>query len=267
MQSKIVFLGTAGGFEVVGKQLRASGGIVIQTEGLQFLIDPGPGCLAKAQEYGINIRQTNAIFLSHIHYGHSNDLNVSIQAMTLNGLDKRGFLLASKEVLKDVPKDSKDKLQQVVEVSPGKRVRINNVEIIPIIAQHNVPCLSFKIISKDFTLVYVSDTRYIRELEKEVRNVDVLLCNCKLPAGIKDGNNLNTSDVIRLANKTRPLLVIITHFGSEMLKKDPLFEARDIQREIKIHTIAAKDGMIINPTSYAAKVRQRTLLGFAKKEG
>ena len=51
----IIFLGTGGDEFVVGKQLRGSGGIVVQVEGYQFHIDPGPGALIKARQAGINL--------------------------------------------------------------------------------------------------------------------------------------------------------------------------------------------------------------------
>ena len=55
--ARIIFLGTAGSTAVVSKQLRASGGIIIQVEDLQFHLDPGPGALVKAKEYGVNLPQ------------------------------------------------------------------------------------------------------------------------------------------------------------------------------------------------------------------
>ena len=50
MQAKIIFLGTGGDSIVVGKQLRASGGIILQIDDNQFHIDPGPGALVRARQ-------------------------------------------------------------------------------------------------------------------------------------------------------------------------------------------------------------------------
>ena len=92
--SKIIFLGTGGDKSVIGRQIRASGGIIIQNNNLQFHLDPGPGALVKAKEFGINPRATTALLVSHNHLGHCNDVNAVIDAMTLSGLDKRGVLIA-----------------------------------------------------------------------------------------------------------------------------------------------------------------------------
>jgi len=59
-------------------------------------------------------------------------------------------------------------------------------------------------------------------------------------------------------------LAIIQHFGFDMLKADPLLEARDIQRVTGVQTIAAKDGLIITPASYDAGSKQKRLNLFTK---
>ena len=51
-----------------------------------------------------------------------------------------------------------------------------------------------------------------------------------------------------------------------MVKSDPLYEAREIQKETKVQTIAAKDGMVLNPVSYSVYQGQRTLHAFPSKE-
>jgi len=75
MDTGILFLGTSGEISVTGRQLRGSGGIILKTKECQFLIDPGPGALNKAIEYGINIRENTAVLLSHAHMNHCNDIN------------------------------------------------------------------------------------------------------------------------------------------------------------------------------------------------
>ena len=96
---QLVFLGTAGSSAVVSKQLRASGGIVMRMDDLQFHLDPGPGALLKAKEYGVNLHHTTAVLVSHCHINHCNDLNVVVDAITHGGIEHRGVVLGSKSVL------------------------------------------------------------------------------------------------------------------------------------------------------------------------
>ena len=80
-------------------------------------------------------------------------------------------------------------------------------------------------------------------------------------------DNLCKEDVIKIIKKVNPRLAIITHFGINFLKADPLYEIREIQRETNCQVIAAKDGMVVNPISYDVQQDQKTLYKYAKKEG
>ena len=62
-------------------------------------------------------------------------------------------------------------------------------------------------------------------------------------------------------------MAIITHFGINFLKADPLYEIREIQKQTNTQVIAAKDGMVVNPISYDVQQGQKTLYKYAKKEG
>ena len=47
-----------------------------------------------------------------------------------------------------------------------------------------------------------------------------------------------------------------------MMKADPLNEARELQKLTGVQVLAALDGMSINPISYSADAKQRTLQGY-----
>ncbi|MFC1698239.1 MBL fold metallo-hydrolase [Nanoarchaeota archaeon] len=264
--ARIIFLGTGGGYHVVGKQISASGGIVIQIDDQQYVIDPGPGCLVKAKEYGVNLRETSAIIVTHNHLGHCNDINAVIDAMTLNGLDKRGILVTVKGVVEGFLTDyHKEMVEKLILLEKGKKMGINEVEIEGIESRHDVENVGLKIITPEFILGYISDTKYFKELPDNYKGCDILIINQKLPSEEKSDKNLNGIDTVKIINKIKPKLVMITHFGLKMLKKGPLIEARELQRATYCQVIAAKDGMIINPTTHASKIRQKTLNIF--KEG
>ena len=62
-------------------------------------------------------------------------------------------------------------------------------------------------------------------------------------------------------------MAIITHFGINFLKSDPLHEIREVQKETNCQVIAATDGMVINPVNYAVEQGQKSLFKYSKKEG
>ncbi len=256
--ARIIFLGTAGNLAVAAKQLRSSGGFVIQAEELQFHVDPGPGALGKAREYGINSHHTTAILVSHNHLNHCNDLNVMIDAMTHSGIEKRGVVLGSKSVLQNFDDNKafitnyhKSLVEKIIPLEKGHKVGIELIEINTLSVDHTDPyAVGFKFFCPKFTVSYTADTAYSEKLVGELAGSDILILNVPVPGDRPAGKNLNRADAITIISHVRPHLAIITHFGLEMLKEDPLEEAREIQRITGVQTIAAKDGLAIAPEGY-----------------
>ena len=241
----------------------------------QFHIDPGPGSLIMAKETGINLRANTALFVTHSHINHCNDINAVIDAMTYGGFDKKGVLVANNTVINGsenhkpfLQKYYRDCLERFIVLEAGRKVGVNDVEIKAIKAKHSEPnAIGFKFITPDYTLTYTGDTSYSVETLSDYENSNVLILNV---TGIKKDdskNNLCKEDAINIIKKVNPRLAIITHFGINFLKADPLYEVRDIQKQTNVQVIAAKDGMVINPVSYAVEEGQKSLYKYAKKEG
>ena len=273
--SNIVFLGTGGDSYVVGKQIRASGGIILQIDDNQFHIDPGPGTLVMAKETGINLRANTALFVTHNHLCHANDINAVIDAMTYGGFDRKGVLVANNTVVNGnihyepfLQKYYRNFLERFIVLEEGKKVGINDVEIKALKAKHSEPnAIGFKFITQEYTLTYTGDTIYSVETLAEYENSNVLILNVPYLKKEEGKSNLCKEDAIKIINKVKPRLAIITHFGINFIKSDPLYEVREIQRQTNSQVIAAKDGMIINPVSYDVQQGQKTLYKYAKKEG
>ena len=265
MKSKILFLGTGTG-GASNQQLRASGGIVIQTHGYQFFLDPGPGALLRAKQFGINARLNTAILVSHAHLNHCNDVNMLISSMTHDGIDPKGVLISNKtfvngtESINPVLSQFHQKcVERIITPEPGQKIGIENVEIHALKTKHSDPnTIGFKFFTKDFILTYSSDTGYSREVVEQYQQSDILILN--MPNFDKKSDyNLNVEEVKKIIRKVQPRLVLLTHFGLKVIHKDPLLIARSIHRETGIQTIAAKDGLLITPQSYSAELRQKTL--------
>lgn len=267
MESQLIFLGTGGDAFLVGKHIRGAGGIILKSNGLQFHIDPGPGALTAARQYGINLRENIAVLVSHAHTNHCNDINAVINAMSYAGLDVKGVLIANNTVVNGnentypiLTNFHKKCVEKVIVAKLNKKIGIENIEIQPLKAEHTDPdALGFKFFTSEFVLSYTGDTKYTKEVVEQHKNSDILIMNVKFPADAEERTHLNTDDAIKLLNKARPRLAIITHFGNKMHQADPISEAREIQLTTDVQTIAAKDGLTINPISYAAGLRQKTL--------
>jgi len=88
---------------------------------------------------------------------------------------------------------------------------------------------------------------------------DILILNVPDPRGVERKSHFNSESAEQLIKRVKPQLAIITGFGIKMLQAEPMYEARQIQKESGIQVIAAKDGMTINPISFSATVRQKSL--------
>ena len=256
--SKIIFLGTAGDSTVVSRQLRASGGIVLQLEGVQFHIDPGPGALVRAKEYGVNPHQTTAVLVSHHHINHCSDLNAMVEAMTHGGIEHRGLVLASKSVLSPqedifpiLTKHHQALVEKIIPVEKNHKVGIEFVEIHTLAADHTDPtAVGFKFFCPRFTVSYTGDTAYSDLLVEQLQGTDILILNVPYPGSTGKNKHLDVEAATRIILGVHPHIAILTHFGWEMLKNDPLAISRDVQRLTGIPTIAATDGFSLSPENY-----------------
>lgn len=264
-QPKIIFLGTGGDAFVVGKQILASGGIVVMSGETQLHIDPGPGSLVKAKEYAVDIRLNTAVLVSHAHMNHCNDVNAVIEAMSFAGLDVHGVLVCNStlfygyDTTKPVVTDHHRRwVERCLVLEPRQKIGINDIDIHATLTKHSdLKGIGFRICTPDFSLGYSSDTELFDELADEFKDVDILILNVPYPCNAAAHQNLCAADAIQLLRKVKPNLAIITHFGIKMLEADILNQVRDIQKQSKVETIAAKDGMAINPLTYSVNVRRK----------
>ncbi|MBN1275585.1 MBL fold metallo-hydrolase [Candidatus Woesearchaeota archaeon] len=258
----ITLLGTGGDSIVVGRQLRASGGIVITTPDSQIHLDPGPGTLVQMAKHDFHPRETTAVILSHQHVNHATEAAALISAMTHNGIDRRGVLVTNtQEGL--VPAYQRSLVEKFLILKPGNRVGINDIEIRAVRANHyDTDANGYIIQTPSYLLGYTGDTAYSDDWAKQFAECNILIINCRHPGDIKGGDHLNTTDVIRMLTLCKPQLAILTHFGAKMLDADPLAQARRIHHETKVQVVAAKDGLHVAPSHYDAQQRQKKLGNF-----
>jgi len=79
------------------------------------------------------------------------------------------------------------------------------------------------------------------------------------PFGYRSEDHLSSDDSVRIISAVRPRLAIITHFGQKILEENPIYQARDIQRRTNVQTVAARDGLVIDPMTLAASLRKRKI--------
>ena len=260
-KAQIIFLGSGGGRKVTSAQTRATGGFVIQVDDEQIHVDPGVGAVVRAAQFGVDISNTTIILVSHFHIDHSNDANAIINAITFGGKEKKGVLITGKfEDDGNLTTFHKNAVNKYIKLKPGDKTEVGKIIIKATKTKgHDVESVGYKIFTPKFVLGYTSDTSYFPGLTEEFKGCDIMIMNTLKPKGMKLKGHMNSDDIVKLLKNVRPKLAILQHFGSSMLKANPVYEAREIQKQSGVQTIAAQDGLVVDTLSYSTKLKQKTM--------
>lgn len=246
--SSLTFLGTAGGRIVVFKQFLASGGIWLESEGTNILIDPGPGSLLKCLAQGLDPMKLDAVLLTHRHTDHSADINVIIEAMSEGGLKPRGTIYAPHDSYYEDPvilKYNDKYVEKKVEIDEGDRYELGKTVMeFPVKHEHTVDTFGVKFATDKYKLSYIVDTNYFEGLLEAYSGCDILMMN--LVFNEHRGprfKHLCFDDAVKLIDGIQPKLAIITHFGVTVWQAQPWTLAEKLEQQTGVKTIAARDGM------------------------
>ncbi|MCD1294415.1 MBL fold hydrolase [Methanocella sp. CWC-04] len=267
--SEIVFLGTAGGRMVVTSQLRKSGGMWLELNGKRIVLDPGPGCLLRCVELGIDPAGIDCIVLSHKHIDHSNDVNIMIEAMSGGGFKPKGILIAPGDSLEgDDPvvlryvrtyiKGNIKVLKESFRYSLGEV----DIEAATKLEHSDVETYGLKFSFGGKTIGYIADTEYFDALPEAFKGCDYLIINMVRMTRVKMLQHLIPIDIINILKKARPGVAILNHFGMQVVKASPEAVAKKIEAESGVRTIAAGDGMRLDLGKVPERPKDMTLERF-----
>jgi len=246
----IKFLGTAGARFVMITQLRASGGMWFSINGVEILVDPGPGCLVRAvkSKPKLSPNKLDGIFLSHKHLDHSCDINLMIEAMTEGGHKKKGIVLAPYDALENDPvilrycRNFPEKVE-VIREKGEYRVKSLTFEI-PLKHRHGVETYGFKLKNKKSPVIgYISDTSFFDELIEGYRGSEILIINTVLYEKKEGVDHLSLPEAEIIIREIKPKKAILTHFGMTMLRNKIWEKQEEISDRTGVDVIVANDGM------------------------
>lgn len=259
MSDWIKFMGTAGARFVVSKQLRSSAGTWCYLQGLNIIIDPGPGTLCRcfSSRPKLDPAELDVIILTHRHLDHSTDVNVLVEAMTGGTFKRRGVLYAPSDAVEgEEPvafrhvRDSVDRLELLRE---GRHYRLGGFDLAtPVRHRHPVETYGLTFNLPSGRISFISDTAYFPELIDHYAGSDILVLNVVLfePVPFKSIQHLDLQSASVLIKSIEPRLAVLTHFGTTMLNHKPYYLAQRLTDETGVQVIAAKDGMMIDPDKY-----------------
>ena len=260
----ITFLGTGGARFMIINQLLASGGLWLNLNGTEILVDPGPGCIVQSTKRKLRAEKLSAIIVSHRHLDHSADVNIMVEAMTQGGFKRHGQLFAPTDALETEPiifSYLKDRLDSVETLQAGKSYSVGNISFTtPVRHIHPVETYGMVFRTAEHTFSYIADTEYFDGLHQNY-GAELLIINTVFTQPLRRSDrqsapdnatspwlslpmeHLSVPDAGRIITELKPKAAILTHFGMSMWRAKPWQIAEKLSRETGIRVLAARDGM------------------------
>jgi len=250
MGNTLTFLGTAGARIMVANQIKASGGMWLNFNGTQILVDPGPGCIVQSTSRNLKASNLKAIILSHRHLDHSGDLNIMVESMTQGGFEPRGLVFLPSDALGKEPvlySYLVDYLDNLVVLKEGSSYSVDGVSFsTPIKHIHSVETYGIKFsFGEGRSFSCIVDSRYFDGLIENYRS-DVIVINVVFTHPRDGIAHLAVTDAERIISGVKPELAILSHFGMGVWKANPAEVAAQLTQKTGVKVIPAGDGMVID---------------------
>jgi phosphoribosyl 1,2-cyclic phosphodiesterase len=246
MDETLTFLGAAGARIMVANQILPSGGLWLNLNGTQILLDPGPGTIVQSTKRKLRGEKLSAIILSHRHLDHSGDTNIMVEAMTQGGFKKHGWFFAPSDALGEEPvlfSYLRAFLDGVTILEEGGSYSIGGVEFTtPVRHIHPVETYGLRFNTGAHTFSYIADTLYFDGIIQHYK-ADLLIINVLFVEPIPTVQHLILADAERIINGIKPKAAILNHFGMSMWRAHPWEIAERLTQQTGIRTIAARAGL------------------------
>lgn len=250
----LTFLGTGGGRFSTLFQERATGGLYLEDGATRLHVDPGPGALLQLHEAGLDPRETTGVLVSHKHLDHANDANLVIAGMTRGGTEERGFLAGSVSVIEGhggdppvITPKHRGLVTDAITARPGESARVSGVRVEFLDTEHRDPTnVGFKFHTSDGVLSYFTDTVVRDDLLDQLAGSRVIVLGITRPKGASIPDHLSTEDAVDVAERYDPELLVLTHLGLKLLRQGAEPEARFVEKQTGVRTVAAEDLMRVH---------------------
>jgi ribonuclease BN (tRNA processing enzyme) len=242
----ITFLGTGGARIMTSTQLLASGGLWLNLDGTEILLDPGPGCIVQSTKRKLRADNLSAIIISHRHLDHAGDVNIMVEAMTQGGFKPQGRFFAPADALEGEPvifSYLKNYLDGIEILKEGRSYSIGRVSFTtPLQHIHPVETYGMVFSTPEHTFSYITDSRYFDGLCQSYAG-ELVIINVIFLEPHPTIAHLSVPDARRIISEIKPRAAILTHFGMTLWRARPWEIAERLSQETGVKVIAARDGM------------------------
>ncbi|AQU78108.1 MULTISPECIES: MBL fold metallo-hydrolase [Planococcus] len=210
---EIIPIGIWGGYP---NKNEATSAFLIEQEGFRCLVDCGSGVIAAVQNY-TELRELNAVIISHYHPDHIADIGV-LQHAAMVGMQLKEWqtplLIYAHD--KDSEEFSKLSYKGVTEgraIQASETMELGPWQVSFCETVHPVYCLAIKFTANGRTAVFTADTGWKHELLDFAREADLLVAESNLYekyVGIIQGH-LSGKQAGELAEQAGVKQLLLTH--------------------------------------------------------
>ena len=186
-----------------------------------IIFDMGAGALSRLGAAGMDYRDIDTIFISHLHPDHVLDIVMLLQATNatpewnrsrpLTILGCRGlkeFLAQLMRIFRDTEPETYR--LDVIELDVGCH-SIVGLKVEVALTGHTSNSIAFRLESGGKIFVYSGDAADTQELASLARGADIFLCECSFPNGYTTDDHLTSASAARIAHVASVKQLILTH--------------------------------------------------------
>lgn len=195
----------------------ACSGYLVQSGGVNLLLDGGPGTLPRMQMQ-LSVRDLTAVLVSHLHPDHTADLH-SLQYLVLDQAPERAPVPV---YAPDVPNPDRHWLEPVrpgywqelhpLPVETG--MSFGHVQVTFARTDHPEPCWAMRLTDGESTLVYTADTETGVDLAPLAAGADLLIAESTFVAAnaYRGLGHMTAGEAADLARRAGVKRLLLTHF-------------------------------------------------------
>jgi ribonuclease BN (tRNA processing enzyme) len=211
-------------------------GYLLHLDKVSFLLDAGPGTIARMATHGGNYQELEYVLISHLHPDHVLDLFTLLQAnnatpgwsrsqeLTIIGCKGIKSFLDQQFNLIDGIKPETFSLQ-IFEMG-AETLDFSSWSLTSALTSHTTTSLAYRITANQKSLVYSGDAANIENLVQLALDAQILVCECSLPDGWQIPDHLTPGQIGVLAQQARVEQVVLTHRYPQAIQADVISQVK-----------------------------------------